>query len=35
MVKGLNPRAEMRFTESITSGRTECLALIELREGGA
>jgi hypothetical protein len=33
MVQGLSPRAEMRFQECITSGRRECLALIDFREG--
>lgn len=32
MVHGLNPRAEMHFTESITSGKRECLAMIRLEE---
>jgi predicted ArsR family transcriptional regulator len=33
MVSGLSPRAEMRFQESITSGKGECLAIIKFQEG--
>lgn len=33
LVNGLNPRAEMRFQEHLTSGAPECVAILTLREG--